>query len=53
MICKHEAAYSRWYYEGDQLIKASGYCSDCQTRWMLDKETGKLITTGSEPTEKK
>lgn len=40
--CKHEEAYSRWWYEGDTLKGAAGYCRDCGTTWEYNHDTKKL-----------
>jgi hypothetical protein len=31
--CPHNNSVSRWVYENDSVVKASGYCNDC--KWNL------------------
>lgn len=40
--CRHEDSRSRWKYVGDKLTGATGWCPDCDQKWVLNPQTLKL-----------
>lgn len=41
--CAHKASVSRWECEGGVVIRASGYCDDCQWNFVYDLRLKKFV----------